>query len=146
MRLDKQQIINKIKEVCIKHNNKWPGTGVLTKETGLKRPDWSYYDNLSNLVREAGYEPGSFGTIPYEQDHLVEKMIEIIREPEKIPSIHDLNRAARRHTGFPSSAAFTRACLANKVGIASKVGAWCQTREGYQDVAAICSKELVRKI
>ncbi len=136
--MDKAFILSEIKRTAAENDGKALGFRGFAKDTGIKPYNWgTYWDNWSDALQEAGFEPNLFfRTHSYET--LIEKLIELIRERGQFPLQRQIVRKSKADSSFPGERSF-REKLGNKVQMASHVLAYCQNRTGFDDVIKICS-------
>lgn len=133
----RDHIINEIKRTTADNQGKPAGIQRFAKLTGISRSDWhgKYWARWGDALVEAGYSPNRL-TQAYDDEFVILKMIEIIRELEKYPVAAELKMKARQDPAFPSHSVFDR--FGGKRKFASIVLEYCRNHEGYEDVATIC--------
>lgn len=72
----------------------------------------------------------------YDDEWVVEQMIEFVRQLGRYPSSGEIRLRTRNHPTFPSHNVFVR--VGRKAELAAKIVHYCSTREGYSDVLDIC--------
>ena len=73
----------------------------------------------------------------FEDDYLLEKLAEFVRELGHYPVAAELRMKAREKPGFPSHNTFTR--FGRKTQVVSALIGWCESHSGWEDVQAICA-------
>jgi len=135
--MDKEYIINEIKRTA-KENGGVPfGRQRFASETGIKFTDWygKYWATWGDALKEAGYEPNAFQKA-YNDEYLIAKLIELIREIEKFPTSGEIRLKAHSDRSFPSHGVFNR--IGNKQEKANKIGEYCKKHGDLGDVLEIC--------
>src|SRR5207244_4509122 len=89
-----------------------------------------------DAVSEAGFSPNKLRGA-YDENVVVEKYINLVRELGRIPVQGDLRIKAHVDKTFPNIGTFER--LGTKAQLVAKVLAYAGAREGYADVVAFCS-------
>jgi hypothetical protein len=135
--MDKAFILSEIKRTAKENGGKALGLGKFAEETGVKQYNWQvYWDVWSSALKEAGFEPNTFGRT-HSHETLVEKLIELIRGLGQFPLQRQIVRKARTDSSFPGESSFRK--LGTKSQMAASVLAYCQSRAGFEDVVKICS-------
>lgn len=136
--MNKQHILNEIKRTAAANNGIPLGEKKFFQETGIKRSDWfgKHWAKWGDAIKEAGLVPNQMQTA-YEDGWLIEKVISLIRELGRFPSHGDLRLKAHMDSNFPSHNTFSR--FGAKSQFVIKVLDYCQTKDGYQDVVAVCT-------
>ena len=135
--MDKQHILDEIRRTAILNGGVPLGRARFQAETGIAQSDWygKYWRTWGDAVTEAGYTANQLQRA-FDEDHVVGKLVELIRELGRYPVVADLRMKARADPEFPSHNVFER--IGTKNVRARKVVAYCQDREGLEDVANIC--------
>ena len=136
--LDKQHILNEIKRTAEVNGGVALGRERFQKETGIKQSDWygKYWIKWNDVIEEAGYSPNSWGS-SYDEAHLIQQLIEFIREIKHFPIQAELKMKARNDKSFPNEKTFFDR-FGGKANLASKVIEYCREHSGYDDVIEIC--------
>lgn len=74
---------------------------------------------------------------PYDDDYLLEKLADLVRELNHYPVASEVRMKARSDPDFPSHNTFTR--FGRKAQVASALIGWCKSSPGWDDVQAICA-------
>lgn len=107
------------------------------KETGIKESDWlgKHWARWNDAILESGHEPNQMqGAL--DEDELIEKFIDLMRELRKFPTVNEITLKARNTIGFPWSTTFSR--LGSKHQIAQRILAYCASHGGHDDVVSLC--------
>ena len=138
MVITKTQILDEIKRTAEANGGQPLGRHRFYAETGIKESDWSgkYWVRWNDAVQEAGYSPNRLQSA-YGDQFLLEKLASLVQELGHFPVSTELQLKARQDKEFPSRNTFSR--FGSKAQLAARLGAFCQQREGYEDVAAICA-------
>ena len=112
------------------------------KETGIKEADWKgkFWARWNDAVREAGFEPNQLQQ-PFEETSLIEKFIPALREFGRFPVTAEMRLRKRSDAAFPNEKTL-RERFGTRKQFASKILAYCQSHEGFEDVVTICSAAL----
>ncbi len=136
--MDKQQILDEIRRTTRENGGVPLGRERFAKNTGIKYQDWigKIWARWGDALREAGFEPNKLQTT-YDDDILVEKFVRLARELGRFPVYAEIWMKGRSDPSFPAHNTFAR--LGRKPQLAKKVLAYCESRPGYEDVAALCA-------
>lgn len=109
-------------------------------ETGIKEGDWSgrYWARWSDALKEAGFHPNRLQA-RLDDSLVLEKLALMIRELGRFPVEAELKIRRREDATFPSHNTFNR--FGSRSGLAASVTSWCEKRDGYGDVIAICAPQ-----
>jgi hypothetical protein len=137
--MNKNEMLDKIRHIAASDGGRTPGSQRLESLTGLRKVDWypKHWLRWSDAVREAGLEPNKLSS-RFDSAVLVAKYIELARELGRFPIEGDLINKRRSDKAFPSREAFSR--IGGKRDRAEVVLKYCQTHEGFKDVAALCAE------
>jgi hypothetical protein len=134
--MDKQRIIAEIQRTAIANGGAVLGWRRFEEETGIRYYDWfgKFWTRWSDAVLEAGYEPNLMYEA-YFDEHLLGKLALLTRNLGRVPVRGDYLLAARADSSFPSEKAFRK--LGHKRKCAQRVFAYCESKPGNDDVAAL---------
>ena len=137
MRFEKDYIISEIIRTAKENGNKPLGKDRFFSETGIKQSDWygKYWANWGDALRESGYKPNTFQKA-YDEDFLIEKLISLIRELGKFPTVADIRIKNQNDKAFPSHTAFRT--LGRQTENLNKLIEYCKKHEGKNDILEIC--------
>jgi hypothetical protein len=137
---DKARIIEEIKRIAKANGGKAPGVAVFERETGIRQSDWfpDLWLRWTDALLEAGYE-GNQLQAAYSKDFLVEKFISFLRELGRVPVKGEFLLKSKTDKTFPSQKVFYQE---GKEGLLRRVVRYCEDHSGYEDVLALCQKEL----
>lgn len=138
MRYQKDFIISEIIRTAKQNGDKALGTINFLAETGIKESDWRgrYWAKWGDALLEAGYEPNRFGEEAYEDDFLLTKMIELIKESKKFPTVAEISMKKRQDKTFPSAKSIRR--FGSQKELARKIADYCQEKADLQEAKEIC--------
>ena len=141
--MDKQEIIEEIRRTAEENDGKTLGMHRFANVTGIRKSDWYgiHWASWSEVVVEAGFRPNEL-TKGYDETRLIESFIRIIREIEEWPTEGRLRLICRNDRELPNGNTFGSR-LGNRAEIAKKILAYCQSREGNEDIIEIC-KPIIR--
>jgi hypothetical protein len=136
--MDKQHILSEIRRTAAENGGAPLGMSRFSQETGIKQSDWlgKIWARWSDAIREAGLKPNQLQT-GYGEDVLIEKFIALARELGHFPVATEVKMKARGDDNFPWHNTFAR--FGNKQQFAAKILNYCKTRDGYNDVIALCA-------
>jgi len=142
--MKKEQIVQEIKRTADANGGVPLGWRKFAQETGIRDSVWlgKHWARWGDAVREAGYTPNQM-TEAYEEADLFEKFISVARELKKLPTDKDLRLKAHHNADFPDAATFRR--LGTKTDLVRRLMEYCRTREGYEDIVAMCESHAPRK-
>jgi Meiotically up-regulated gene 113 len=137
--MNKQHIIAEIKRTARENGGLPLGGERFLKETGIRQSDWigKFWIRWSDALRDAGFEPNKKRTTI---DHamLLEKLIALIRELGHFPVTAELKMKGTQDPTFPNHKTFfSRFGL--KAQLVATVRAYCEARNGYEDVIGVCA-------
>jgi Meiotically up-regulated gene 113 len=135
--MKKEYILQEIKRTAEANDGLPLGWRKFVKETGIRESDWlgKHWARWSDALREAGCIPNEMNTA-YDEPFLFEKFIELARELKKLPVRGDFLYKVRRDCTFPHSSTFDK--YGSKAELVKGVMGYCRTREGYEDIIAMC--------
>ncbi len=136
--MNKEHILKEIKRTASENGGKPLGRTRFENETGIKTSDWfgKYWAKWGDALTEAGFTANIFNEA-YDENFLLEKLINIIQELKKFPSAGELKLKSYKDKSFPSLRTFEDR-LGNKDEKVSKVIEYCKDREHLADVLEIC--------
>ena len=136
--MNRQHILNEIRRTAAANGGVPLGAARFSQETGIRVTDWDgkFWLRWGDALREAGFEPNQFN-IAYDAATLIEKFISLMRELRRFPLQRDLKMKAHTDKQFPSPNVFRRRW--SKEQLAKQIQDYCETREGYEDVIALCA-------
>jgi hypothetical protein len=142
--MDKEYILSEIRRTAEANGGKPLGRERFTNDTGINYYDWFpiHWVRWSDAVREAGLEPNRMAEA-YEDEYLLEKLVLLTRQLNHVPVQGELIRASAEDSTFPSEKSFRR--LGSKADRVSRVIAFCQSREGFEDVADLWKQAVVKQ-
>jgi hypothetical protein len=136
--MDKQHILEEIRRTARDNRGEPLGIARFSKETGIRVADWhgKFWARWGDALYEAGFVPNHFNKA-YPEDHVIEKLVSLIRELGRFPVAGELKMKSRADEHFPSLNVFLR--LGPKRQLAAKILSYCETHPGYEDVMALCA-------
>jgi hypothetical protein len=135
--MNREHILSEIKRTAEANGGVPLGRERFVQETGINAHEWigKIWARWGDAVREAGFEPNKL-TTAYNDDILIEKFIELVRELGHFPVYTEIRMKARTEVGFPAHNTFAR--LGSKEQFVAKILAYCKSRAGYDDVITLC--------
>lgn len=139
-RMNRQEILEKIKRIAIENGGSAPGAQAFKGATGVRKSDWYPHIWLrwGDALVEAGYAPNAFQT-KTSDEVLIEKYVGFTRELGRLPIEGEMRRKARADRSFPHHGAFNR--FGGKQKLLAAVSAYCRKAEGFEDVLALCGNQ-----
>lgn len=136
--MNKEHILREIKRTAQENGGAPLGRLRFFRETGIKESDWKgkFWARWNDAVSEAGLVPNQ-KTTAYAESLLLEKYISLMRELGRFPVVAEIRMKVRADASFPNDRTFER--FGSKSEFAAKILDYCQTRSGYEDVAALCA-------
>lgn len=138
--MNKNHIIAEIKRTA-QHNDGVPlGIDRFREETGIEKKDWYgiYWAKWSDAQIEAELVPNQFSTPAFEEEWIMEQVIDLIRELGHFPTRPEFKLKRRKDSNFPTDTTL-RNRFGKKSEMAAKVSAYCDTKLNHSDVKEICS-------
>jgi hypothetical protein len=134
--MDKAHIIAEIQRTAAANDGRPLGRQRLEAETGISDGDWGrYWARFGDAVVAAGFAPNTFGSA-YDDDWLIEQLIQFIRELGHYPVAGELRVHSHNNPSFPSKNTFHR--LGTKKELAAKIIDYCARHGDCDDIVAIC--------
>lgn len=139
--IDKEHILAEIKRTAEENGNKPLGKEKFKRETGIKQSDWygKYWAKWSDAITEAGYEPNKLQSA-YEDDFLIKKLIELIREIGHFPTAGERRLKAFQDKNFPSHSTFSK--FGNKKNLIQTVLKYCKDNNVNNKIIEYCNEAL----
>jgi len=116
------------------------GVARFQDETGIKESDWRgrYWATWGDAVREAGFSANTLQG-SYSEGHLIDRMIELVRELGRVPRSVDLQLKRRGDLSFPTHNVYQRRWP--KAKLIERLRAHCGEHTGYEDVVTILDQD-----
>jgi hypothetical protein len=140
--MKKEHILKEIRRTAEANGGVPLGRQSFFKETGIKQADWKgkLWARWSDAVREAGFEPNQLQGA-FEETPLIEKFIPMLREFGRFPVIAEMRLKKRSDASFPNEKTL-KDRFGTRQQFAAKILAYCQSHDGFEDIAAICAAAL----
>jgi len=133
--MNKDEILQAIRKTAKTNGGKPLGRARFEAETGISQWDCGkYWTNWSDAVQDAGFEPNQMN-VAFDDEFLVEKLVELTRQLQKVPVLGDLRIAKTNDPTFPARTVFNR--LGSKRQRVEKVIAYCESRPDHDDVSSL---------
>lgn len=135
--MSKKYILEKIRELSEDGNP--PGMTKFRKVTGVTDYEINkYWENWGEALTEAGYTPNEFNQgLP--KDYILEKIICLIREKKKFPTLRSYKVKRNEDNSFPNASVVQRR-IGSKDEQVKAVIEYCHGKNGYEDVLEICQQ------
>ena len=140
MKMKKEFILSEIKRTAIDNGGKALGEILFYKKTGISRKNWypDIFESWGEALIEAGFKPNQFGLPKLDDEHILKKIIDLIREKKDYPSKTKFIKKHKSDSEFPSRTTI-RSHFGNKPQVIKKILDFCKTNDGYEDIIEICS-------
>jgi hypothetical protein len=137
--MDKATILQEIKRTAEARDGVPLGFQRFESETGIRKAAWFgiYWARWGNAVREAGFPPNRLQEA-YDKEELLEHYAKLTLELGRLPVKGDLRLRTRSDPAFPHETTFW-ARFGTKSGLLAELIAYCQDREGYEEVVRLCN-------
>jgi hypothetical protein len=134
--MTKDAILQAIREAARETPNEPLGRGRFEKATGIKESDWRgrYWARWDDALEEAGLTRNVLDEA-YPDEILLEKLLPLVRDHGRLPTVSELQLARRRDSAFPSDGAFRR--LGSKREWRRKLAEFCRAEPTMADVLHI---------
>jgi hypothetical protein len=138
--LERKRIVREIKRLAERNGGVPPGQRLFELESGIKSSQWRgrYWARWGDAVREAGLEPN----VPkqaYGAQRMIDAMIPLVRRLQRLPTWAEWNLEHRTDATFPSMSVFRRAGMGTTRALAAGLIDYCESRDGFEDVLALCA-------
>jgi hypothetical protein len=139
--MNKEHIISEIKRTADENKSIPLGCARFKKETGIKISDWygKYWIRWSDALLEAGYPPNIFQSA-YDEDFLIEKLIELIKELGHFPITAEIRIKGHNDKSFPSHNTFSR--FGKRHELIQKIISYCETHSVPDSIINACKTAL----
>jgi hypothetical protein len=135
--MEKAFVLREIRRIASLNSDEPPGITKFVSETGIKPHEWEkYWARWGDALREAGFAPNQWNE-GFKEDFLIEKIVELIREIGRFPTLRELRLKAHQDQNFPSVGAFKNR-LGSKEQTVSKVLGYCRGKGGQEDIVNLC--------
>jgi hypothetical protein len=139
--MTKNEILEAIRKTAKTNGGTPLGRARFQSETGISPWDFGkYWANWSDAVQEAGFEPNQMSAA-YNDEFLVEKLVELTRQLQKVPVLGDLRVARTNDPTFPDRNVFNR--LGSKRRRVERVIEYCESLPNLDDVASLWRQVVV---
>ena len=137
--MNKATILQEIKRTAEAHDGVPLGFLRFESETGIRQADWFgiYWARWGDAVREAGFAPNRLQGA-FDKEHMLEHYAKLALELGRLPVKGDLRLRTRSDPEFPHETTFWKR-FGSKSGLVGELIAYCQTHEGYEEVARLCN-------
>jgi len=137
--MKKEHILLEIKRTAGENGGVPLGMDRFREATDIRKEDWLgiYWAKWSDAQVEAGLEPNQFGAPAFDEEWMLSRIAEYIRELGRYPTPAEFRLKKRNAPKFPNAVTIRRR-LGNKPEVVKRVSEHCRSREGWQDVLDIC--------
>ena len=105
--ITKETIIKEIIRTAKANSGKPLGKSKFEKQTGISANDWygKYWARWGDAIKEAGLTPNEMQGA-YDKPFLIEKIILLIRELNRFPTVGEIRLKAHQDKSFPGHSTF----------------------------------------
>lgn len=141
--MKKEHILSEIKRTAAENAGEPLGIGRFEEATGIRKQDWYgiFWAKWTDAQVEAGCKPNQFGIPALDEEWMIDKIAEYVRELGHIPTRPELKLRKRDQSDFPNTVTIQRR-LGNKAGMVTRILNHCGACEGWTDVVHICQSFL----
>lgn len=120
--MTREEILQAIRDAAAQNGGQPLGTARFEAATGITRYEWErYWPRFSDAQAEAGFARNTL-TGPYPDEFLIERLLGIIRERQRVPTVRELRIVRRSDPSFPHPTVFDRFGTKNaRIGRALRV-------------------------
>lgn len=135
--MEKEYILSEIRRCAAENGGVAVGRARFQKLTGIRETDWSgmHWTRWSDAVTEAGLAPNEMQE-GFPEEHFLAALVPLVRELGRLPTHAEMQMRRRSDPTFPSVNSFSR--LGPKGQWARRLGEFCRTQDGFDDVIAVC--------
>jgi len=136
--MNKQHIVDEIRRTATENGGVPLGKNRFESETGIKESDWSgrFWARWGQAVEEAGFQANSLQS-RFDDDVLLAQMAAFVRELGRFPVISEVKLRKLHDPSFPNPKTISGR-FGSKGILANRLLAFCEQRDSWSDVAAIC--------
>ena len=144
--MTRTHIIHEIQRTAKENDGKPLGRLKFTSETGIKTSDWMgvYWARWGDALHEAGFTPNKFQSA-FGMADLLTKYAQFAQELGRLPADGDLRLKHRNDKTFPNHMTI-HSRLGTKSEQIGRLFAYCQGRNGYEDVVTLCKAYTARAV
>lgn len=137
--MKKEYILSEIKRTAQENGGVPLGIVRFEKTTGIRKEHWYgiIWTKWSDAQIEAGFEPNRFSLPVLDEEWMLDKIIDYIRELGHFPTRPELKIKRKTDSDFPNITTL-RKRLGNKPDLVKAVFDYCKTNDGFEDIIAIC--------
>jgi hypothetical protein len=125
-------------------NGSPPGVRLFERETGIKESDWfpTLWLRWGDAVQEAGFSRNEM-VQGIGDEVLLEQYALLAQKLSHLPVIGELIRESQANPRFPGEKSYRR--FGRKDGLIGAVAAFCETKDSFKDVYAMCRVWLAKR-
>lgn len=144
--IDRESILDEIRRTAAANVGRALGRQRFEDETGIKQSDWFgiHWASWGAALNAAGLEANEF-TKGYDEDWLVERLVQVVRELGKWPTEGEIRMHCRNRSDLPDGKAFRRR-LGCKSEMARRVRDYCEAQSGFDDVVTLAQPFVVESV
>jgi hypothetical protein len=137
--MKKEHILSEIKRTADENGGVPLGIDRFREATGIRKEDWYgiFWTKWSAAQIEAGLEPNRFSLPAFDEEWMLQKIIDYIRQLGHFPTRPEFKIKRNNDSEFPNITTL-RNRLGNKPQMVGKVLNYCRANDGFDDVTEIC--------
>lgn len=138
MPIDREEILNAIRDLADPGTGVAPGKNRFEKESGIRSSEWRgvYWARWGDAVADAGLALSKWQE-PHPDEHLLASLAKLTRDLQHFPTDAERSLRRRQNSSFPTGSSFSRR-FGRRADLASALLSWCEKNPGWEDVASIC--------
>lgn len=142
---EKALVISAIRKAAADNGGLPPAEATFRQATGFPGFTWrgKYWARWTDALSEAGFS--SHRRAGKDDESLLSKLAEAVRDYQRIPTIVEMTHYARTHPGFPSQVTLVRR-FETKHNLIDRLRRWAESKPEMADIAVFCSRERNRKV
>ncbi len=137
--MTKKHILSEIKRTAEENGGIPLGIDRFREATGIRKEDWYgiFWTKWSDAQIEAGLKPNRFSSPAFDEELMIQKIIDYIREIGHFPTKPELKIKRQNDSEFPNITTL-RNRLGNKLNMVEKVLNYCKANNGFDEIIKIC--------
>ena len=137
--MTREHILSEIKRTADANGGIPLGIDRFREATGIRKEDWcgKFWTKWSDAQIEAGLEPNRFSLPAFNEEWMLHKIIDYIRELGHFPSQPEFKIKRNNNSEFPNITTL-RNRLGTKPQMIEKVLDYCRANDGFDDIIEIC--------
>lgn len=143
MAATKEHILSEVLRLSQDLKGKSPSQAVFEDSTRIKESEWKgkYWTKWSDVLREAGLTPNTFGADPYDENQALTQFAKLASHLGKLPTRDEIKLYKNNGWELPSIETLRRN-FGNRESLVKAVESHCKSTGTYPEVALLCQKYL----